>query len=476
MSYYECLMWLCNYLQKQVVPAINENAEAVNELINWFNNLDVQDEIDDKLDRMAESGELEEIIASYLNTNAVLGFNTKADLVGAENLVDGSFARTFGKNSLNDGLSSLYKIRTLVNTDVVDGENIVALTNFETLIAEKIVNTYEDDITVFVGDSFGAGAEHSWVKTYCELNGLTLNTNAFNFCNGASGFTIENNSYLYNLQRWESAIPNKLLVKKIIVAGGWNDRANAADIESAISSFMTYVKANYPNAKVYCGMLANYGNIDDTAGSLYWRSILTGTILDKYQKIINYGGYYLYGVEQVLHNYSLISNDYVHPTNDGYVALGRAISQAVNEGSFSVNGNLIFYTRLSSDTLTLNTTDVKDTTNLILNNVIKYGNIFTMGYGAIDINDKDSLYNVLNVTIGTFTNASFNYFRHVNAFSGISGLGRVKYGSNTYVIAPYKLSFNRNGTVKLTVTLEEDITGAKEFVPITYETVNILNN
>lgn len=32
LSYYECLMWLCNYIEKTIVPAINENADAVNEL------------------------------------------------------------------------------------------------------------------------------------------------------------------------------------------------------------------------------------------------------------------------------------------------------------------------------------------------------------------------------------------------------------------------------------------------------------
>ena len=32
LSYYECLMWLCNYIEKTIVPAINENAEAVNDL------------------------------------------------------------------------------------------------------------------------------------------------------------------------------------------------------------------------------------------------------------------------------------------------------------------------------------------------------------------------------------------------------------------------------------------------------------
>ncbi len=78
LSYYECLVWLCNYLEKTVIPSVNNNAEAVEELQekyvelknyvdNYFDNLDVQEEIDNKLDEMAESGELNEIISKYLN-------------------------------------------------------------------------------------------------------------------------------------------------------------------------------------------------------------------------------------------------------------------------------------------------------------------------------------------------------------------------------------------------------------------------
>ena len=138
MSYYECIMWLCNYLQNQVVPAINENAEAVNELINWFNNLDVQDEIDHKLDEMVESGQLQEIISEYLNSQAIFGYDTVDDMINAENLINGSYARTLGYYSKNDGGSATYKIRTITNEDVVNGMDIIQITNDDTLIAELI--------------------------------------------------------------------------------------------------------------------------------------------------------------------------------------------------------------------------------------------------------------------------------------------------------------------------------------------------
>ena len=68
MSYYECLMWLCKYLKDTVIPALNENAEAVNELINWFNNLDVTEEVNAKLDSMVEDGSLESMMKPYLDT------------------------------------------------------------------------------------------------------------------------------------------------------------------------------------------------------------------------------------------------------------------------------------------------------------------------------------------------------------------------------------------------------------------------
>lgn len=62
MTYYEMLAWLCNYVEKTVIPAINNNAEAVAEIQRWIETLDIQDEVDHKLDEMVEDGTLAEII------------------------------------------------------------------------------------------------------------------------------------------------------------------------------------------------------------------------------------------------------------------------------------------------------------------------------------------------------------------------------------------------------------------------------
>lgn len=101
MSYYECLAWLCKYLEETVIPTLNQNGEAVEELqglyielnsyvTHYFDNLDVQQEIDNKLDQLVADGTLYNIIYEYQNeTNelianyqavvdsTLLGFNEK---------------------------------------------------------------------------------------------------------------------------------------------------------------------------------------------------------------------------------------------------------------------------------------------------------------------------------------------------------------------------------------------------------------
>ena len=151
------LLWFCSYLEKEVIPAVNQAGKAVEELQalytqlleyvnNYFDNLDVQEEINNKLDDMAEDGTLAEIIAQYVQLNGVLAYNTKALMKAAENLIDGSIAYTIGETTYNDGKCAFYKIREIQNTDVVDDYNIVALNNSETLIAERLPNYYLNEI------------------------------------------------------------------------------------------------------------------------------------------------------------------------------------------------------------------------------------------------------------------------------------------------------------------------------------------
>ena len=78
MSYYEALCALWKWLQDDVIDVINNNASVTEQYITltnelkefvetYFDNLDVQQEINNKLDAMAESGELLALIKPYID-------------------------------------------------------------------------------------------------------------------------------------------------------------------------------------------------------------------------------------------------------------------------------------------------------------------------------------------------------------------------------------------------------------------------
>ena len=77
MSYYETLCGLLSYLKDTILPTLNNNADAVSELQNlciklktyvddYFTNLDVQEEINNKLDDMVNDGTLTTILEKYV--------------------------------------------------------------------------------------------------------------------------------------------------------------------------------------------------------------------------------------------------------------------------------------------------------------------------------------------------------------------------------------------------------------------------
>lgn len=160
MSYYEGLTYLVNYLSNNVIPALNNNSEVVKELqeyvSTYFDDLDIQDEIDTKLDEMAADGELSQILLDYLELNGLIVFDTIADMKLADNLIDGSYLRTLSKTSLATGDGAFYKVRLLDVSDVIDDDLLVGLTNYPELVAEKITdyvyNTLDSKIDSVTGD------------------------------------------------------------------------------------------------------------------------------------------------------------------------------------------------------------------------------------------------------------------------------------------------------------------------------------
>ena len=143
---YELFCKMMEYV-KQFAKNEEEFKQQLAVYENYFENLDVQEEIDNKLDEMALDGTLEEIITSYIQLKGMLTFDTVSAMKSATNLIDGSFAQTLGFNSVNDGGGSIYKI---TDDGTANEKDVIACQS--SLKAHLITSNY-------IAEKFGAHAD-----------------------------------------------------------------------------------------------------------------------------------------------------------------------------------------------------------------------------------------------------------------------------------------------------------------------------
>ena len=387
LSYYELL---CKVIAKlnETIDLSNNTAEGLQELKNYvdtyFDNLDIQAEVDAKLDEMAQPGELAELISQYLEAQAVIGFNTNSSLAGATNLADGSFARTYGKNTYNDGKGAFYKIRERLNVDVPDGDNIIVLTETDNLVAEKMpdfrMNQAETNISslqtqvsgitnkkwMFVGDSYSegytpGGTVTGWSYLLKDLLGLT-NETCIILDQGGAGF----NSPAYKYKNMiESELEDDDEITDILFAGGYNDRAQGRNaLITAINDTANICHTKFPNAKIHCAFIG--GTTLDDHGKLY----LTKTYYSEgcLYSHINF----LPNLEYILYGEEYLSSDKIHPNQSGQNMIAWALYQ-------SLTGKEYTYCRYAEITVEPDANSSFPGDNLIFK-LNSHNNITTFGY------------------------------------------------------------------------------------------------
>ena len=356
---YEMMCKIVEYLNN-VIDNANKQNEVISDVVtlannlkeyidNYFESLDVQEEIDNKLDEMAESGQLTDIIAQYLDLAGVLAFDTISNMVSAENISNGSTCYTLGQTTYNDGKGSFYKIRTITSGDVVDGINIVALNISNTLIAEKIpsyrlnqletkVNLMTNKKYIILGDSY-ANRENSWADRFRTVKGLNDSNSVIKKVSG-TGFYATVDGKNFSTMVVDNIPFNANEVTDIIVCGGYNDKdVSDANLTTAFQTFVTTCKTNYPNATIYVGFIG-WARPEIGTGEQYLNIIggLSYTRNRYIQYCSNYTNvHYLNNVEYALHDISNIDDSYFHPTANGQAKLCELIKQAFETGSCNYN-------------------------------------------------------------------------------------------------------------------------------------------
>jgi hypothetical protein len=226
---------------------------ALKEFVDdYFDNLDVQEEINNKLDDMAAQGTLQEIIASYLQSNVSWTFDTVAEMKLATNLVDGAYAKTLGFHSLNDGGGALYYI---TDTGTANEENIIAI---DSLYANLVVDPTElnvkqfgaygdgdhDDITV-IQDTINYGKTNGYYNIYLPTGNYKI----------TEAIVLPNNICMYGENR-----------RNVTITKSTNNTNNVRNID-AIILFEKDAGSDYNTSKTLAKMtiLGNY----NTAYGIY---------------------------------------------------------------------------------------------------------------------------------------------------------------------------------------------------------------
>lgn len=162
------LIRMFNKLSKQTKEEIEEFESSVNETVehyieefttlynyvhDYFDNLDVQEEINHKLDEMVDDGTLQTILLNYTTTPKIYD-TTRAMIADKDNLVEGEKVLTLGYYTINDGGGAEFLITTTSSSDY----EITLDTNLYALMITNNINV----------DQLGANGGNNALSVYFD--------------------------------------------------------------------------------------------------------------------------------------------------------------------------------------------------------------------------------------------------------------------------------------------------------------------
>ena len=224
------------------------------------------------------------------------------------------------------------------NAALVSLQNIVGDGNLDTTANNltDAVNEINAIVTrprfvYFVGDSYGDNPNVTiHYPTVCAAD-LVLGSRYVNACHSGNGFFDD--SFLGQISGYTG---DKTKVTDIVALGGLNDLGalnngtiSELDLKMKVRNFMQYAVANYPNAKIWVGILGWSSSIPADYGLITsWRSLT-----EAYTYATHYGAIFIDGFIKIVHDYSLLLADFTHPSDYGGQQIGHALASVLQGGA-----------------------------------------------------------------------------------------------------------------------------------------------
>lgn len=283
---YQLLCKIVEYLNLNIEKT-NELGTQVENLTNWFNNLDVQDEIDNKLDEMVEDGTMAEIINQEIF------------------------------EELNTTISGL-------QNDITDLQTDFNKTKYP-------ATYYKGKNLVIFGDSFSQpGIANSEDEYWCKLVSNNLQMNRFNFAIAGAGFGRDGNLLATQLTtaQGQMTTDEKNNTAIVIVYAGYNDIQNNVTVDTIVENCVTLVNninTTFPNAKIILAPFNwSYGSLSRTNNRDIEVAInrISRETSSKPVVMLKMARYWLLGIVSYFRNSA-------HPSTSGYKLIASYMIGAI---------------------------------------------------------------------------------------------------------------------------------------------------
>lgn len=216
---------------------------------------------------------------------------------------------------------------------VVDYTALIAEIQNRIIALETLTDRLANRKFIIVGDSYVQTSDYAAkllanlgldntmasLNYVCKVNsdasGYIVARGGEGFTNHGNGPDPDANGFLIILGDSENVIDNKDEITDIVVLGGANDSfwdVYDSYVYTNMNAFATYVKATYPNAKLWCGFIARIRGTNPS-------NITSKNLIGAYYNYSNNPNFtYMHGVEFSLYPAdNMLAADNMHPTAVG---------------------------------------------------------------------------------------------------------------------------------------------------------------
>lgn len=278
------LFWCVKQIAETQEGVVTEWSELYDWVDNYFKNLNLQPEVDKKLEEMAQDGTLEKII----NQEIFGELNTKIDK-NVEDITALGNRVTTNENSIK----SLGNRVTTTENDINSVEAKVA--NLET---RKPINMLKKRF-VLIADSYG---EYDVFDGFINVMNGTIVESVWK---GGAGFTKTGEQSFLNMM---NALPNHNDVDYVVVFGLYNDSFDVNNLVNKIIEFKNRAIVKYPGAEI---VVVNQGWSKDVSLQGQFQYLID-TVTNGFAA----GSVTVIHTWKYLHVYSRIAVDKIHPASN----------------------------------------------------------------------------------------------------------------------------------------------------------------